>query len=105
MKFVKRSRRNVSPSSTVLGWCDSRSAYGYISMSSNGNRTLGWYSKKIYQKDINKFVIGFIEKMNTVSRAVLIKYLATVCKMASSKANDNIAFFKKQLFLEFENYA
>ena len=46
-------------------------------------------------------VIGFIEKMNTVSEAVLINHLVTVCKMASSKGKDNIAYFKKQLFLEF----
>jgi hypothetical protein len=63
--------------------------------------TLGWYSKTLYQKDVSKFVIGFIEKMNNVSEAVLINHLVTVCKMASSKAKDNIAYFKKQLFLEF----
>ena len=39
--------------------------------------------------------------MNNVSEAVLINHLMTVCKMASSKAKDNIAYFKKQLFLEF----
>jgi len=34
--------------------------------------TLGWYSKTLYQKDISKFVIGFIQKMNNVFEAVLI---------------------------------
>jgi len=57
--------------------------------------------QKIYQKAISKFLLGFIEKMNKASEAVLINYLVTVCKMASSKAKDNIAYFKKQLFLEF----
>jgi len=63
--------------------------------------TLGWYSKSLYQKDVSKFVIGFIENMNNVSEAVLINLLVTVCKMASSKAKDNIAYLKKPLILEF----
>ena len=57
--------------------------------------------QNIISENVSKFVIGFIEKMNNVSEAVLINHLVTVCKMASSKAKDNIAFFKKQLFLEF----
>ena len=63
--------------------------------------TLGWYSKTLFQKDISKFVIGFIEKINNISEAVLINHLVTVCRMSSTKAKENIAFFKKQIFFEF----
>ena len=28
--------------------------------------TLGWYSKTLFQKDISKFVIGFIEKIDNI---------------------------------------
>ena len=63
--------------------------------------TLGWYSKKLFQKDLSKFVIGYIDKINNISDAVLIHHLVTVCKMSATKAKENIVLFKKNVFLEF----
>ena len=63
--------------------------------------TLGWYSKKLFQKDISKFVIGYIEKIENVSESILINHLVIVCNMSTTKAKKNISLFKKNVFLEF----
>ena len=63
--------------------------------------TLGWYSEELFKQDISKMVIGYIDKLSDISDEILIKHLHEVKRFSRSKCEENIKYFKKQVFFKF----
>ena len=63
--------------------------------------TLGWYSKELFKQDISKMVIGYIDKFSDISDQVLIKHLQETKDFSKTKCEENIKYFKKQIFFKF----
>ena len=63
--------------------------------------TLGWYSEELFKQDISKMVIGYIDKLSDISDEILIKHLHEVKRFSRTKCEENIKYFKKQVFFKF----
>ena len=63
--------------------------------------TLGYYIGELRRQDISKNVIGFICKMAKSSDESLIKHLKEVKRFSRKKAEENIKYFKKQVYFKF----
>ena len=63
--------------------------------------TLGWYSQELFKQPISKMVIGYIDKMSDISDQVLIRHLNENVKMSRTKCDENIKYFKKQIYFKF----
>ncbi len=63
--------------------------------------TLGWYSEELFKQDISKMVIGYIDKLSDISDQVLIKHLQEVKKICRTRCEENVKFFKRQIFYKF----
>jgi len=63
--------------------------------------TLEWYSKELFKQDISTMVIGYIDKFSDISDQVLIKHLQETKGFSKTKCEENIKYFKKQIFFKF----
>ena len=63
--------------------------------------TLGYYIDELRKQDFSKNVIGFISKLSNISEESLIKHLMEIVGFGRKRAEDNIKYFKKQVYFKF----
>ena len=63
--------------------------------------TLGWYSEELFKQDISKMVIGYTDKLSYIFDQILIKHLHEVKRFSRTNCEENIKYFKKQVFFKF----
>jgi len=66
--------------------------------------TLGLYSEELFKQDISKMAIGYIDKLSDISDQVLMKHLQEVKKICRTRCEENVIFFKRQIFYKFRDF-